>query len=293
MLAGTLSTVPERVVAVLGRGVVPADSPILPASDLGVLRGDGIFETIHVRTDGGRPYAWMLSDHLSRMARSAELMELALPSREALLDLVSQALSAWPGGVEGALRLLCTRGPEGGGPVTVFATVAPVGPGAVRARREGIRVLTASLGVPADLRTTAPWLLGGAKTTSYAVPMAAQRWAVAHGADDVLWVSSDGYALEGPTSTLIWLVEDTLWTVPAARTGILAGTTARALLDRAGELGLSAGERMVRPAELADADGAWLTSSVRGVAEIRVLDGVTRKPAALTEELSDLVGYPR
>ena len=57
--------------------------------------------------------------------------------------------------------------------------------------------------------------------------------------------------------------------MPPTTTGILAGTTARYLLDHAGELGWRAAERMITPAELADADGAWFTSSVRGVAEIR------------------------
>jgi 4-amino-4-deoxychorismate lyase len=280
-------------VAVLGRGVVSAESPILFADDLGVLRGDGIFETIHVRGGAaGRPYAWRLDEHLSRMRNSAARTDLALPAVEALTDLVSAALAGWPGDVEAALRLVCTRGRESTGQVTVFATVTAAGPKVRAARRDGIRVLTACLGVPVELRANAPWLLGGAKTLSYAVPMAAQRWALAQGADDVLWVSSDGYALEGPTSTLIWLAEGTLWTVPAERTGILAGTTARVLLDGAGQLGLAAGERMVRPEELADAEGAWLTSSVRGVAEIRMLDGVARKPAPCTDALLDLAGYP-
>ena len=57
----------NRVVAVLGRGVVPAETLVLRADDLGVLRGDGIFETMHVR--GGR--VWLLDEHLARMAASA------------------------------------------------------------------------------------------------------------------------------------------------------------------------------------------------------------------------------
>ncbi|HEY2790788.1 MAG TPA: aminotransferase IV, partial [Micromonosporaceae bacterium] len=57
----------ERRVAVLGRGLVPTDTPILRADDLGALRGDGIFETIHVRD--GR--TWQFDEHMARMARSA------------------------------------------------------------------------------------------------------------------------------------------------------------------------------------------------------------------------------
>ena len=110
---------PERVVAVLGRGVVPADLPILRADDLGALRGDGIFESAHVR--GGRP--WLLDEHLARMAVSAARLELDLPAAGQLADLAEQALDGWPAGVEGALRIVVTRGGEDGGPVTVANTV--------------------------------------------------------------------------------------------------------------------------------------------------------------------------
>jgi 4-amino-4-deoxychorismate lyase len=290
----------ERVVAVLGRGVVPADAPILLADDLGALRGDGIFETMHARD--GR--AWLVDEHLSRMARSAALMELALPPREDLVDLIDQALAHWPSSEEGALRLICTRGPEGSparasgasatrhGATTVFATISGVTASMIRSRRDGVAVLTASLGFTAGSRAAAPWLLGGAKTLSYAVNMASQRWAQSLGADDVLWVSADGFALEAPTSTLVWLDGSTLCTVPVEPTGILAGTTARWLLDHADALGWTAGERMVTAAELLRTDGAWFTSSVRGVAAIRELDG---KPMPhtpdLTGKIRDLLGY--
>src|SRR5690606_9618457 len=69
----------------------------------------------------------------------------------------------------------------------------------------------------------------------------------------------------------------TLYTVPAAQTGILAGTTARWLLERAASLGWSHGAEMIRPGELAECDGAWLTSSVRGVAAIPFRDGAPRR----------------
>ncbi|HZD99221.1 MAG TPA: aminotransferase class IV, partial [Micromonosporaceae bacterium] len=267
--------VPERLVAVLGRGLVPADTPILRADDLGALRGDGIFETLHIRQ--GRP--WMLDEHLRRMSGSAARLDLALPPAKALAELIDVLLAGWPADVEGAARLVCTRGAEAGSDVTVFATVTPIGPAVVRSRREGITVATASLGLAADARERAPWLLGGAKTISYAVNMAAQRWAQGQGVDDVLWVSADGFALEGPTSTLIWLDGTTLCTVPAETTGILAGTTARWLLERADKLGYDAEERMIAPAALAEAAGAWFASSVRGVVEIRAIDGVATAAA--------------
>lgn len=278
----------QRVVAVLGRGVVAPDAPILTADDLGVVRGDGIFETMHVRN--GLPF--LLDEHLSRMTRSAAALHLDLPDAGRLAALAGQALAAWPREQEGLLRITCTRGREDGGEPTVFATVAPVPPSVRRARREGLVVLTATLGITADLRPRAPWLLGGAKTVSYAVNMASQRWAQTQGADDVLWTSADGYCLEAPTSSLVWLAEGRLCTVPTARTGILAGTTARWLLQHADKLGYSAGEEMMSPGGLAAVEGAWLLSSVRGIAEIRTLDGIPIGVTPPTSRLRDLLGYP-
>jgi 4-amino-4-deoxychorismate lyase len=278
---------PGRVVAVLGRGLVAADQPILRADDLGALRGEGIFETMHVRAG----QAWLLDAHLDRMTRSADRLSLPLPDRTQLVELAELALSAWPA-AEGALRLSVTRGPEDGGPPTVYATVFAVTAPTRAARRDGISVLTASLGYPVHARTSAPWLLGGAKTVSYAVNMASQRWAQQQGAQDVLWISTDGYALEAPTSTLIWLDGRRLCTVPATSTGILAGITAQWLLSHADELGYEAAEQLVRPAELAGAAGVWLVSSVRGLAEIRILDHVARPACEATAKLAAVLGFP-
>jgi 4-amino-4-deoxychorismate lyase len=276
-------------VAVLGSGVVPTETPILRGDDLGVVRGDGIFETLHVRH--GEP--WLLAEHLARMARSAAAMELALPPEPALQELVGQVLGPWPAATEGALRIVCTRGREGGGGVSVFASVAAVPETHRLARRDGVSAATATLGLPARLRPETPWLLGGAKTLSYAVNMASLRWAQSRGAGDVLWVSSDGYALEAPTSNLVWRDGETLRTVPPNETGILPGITAAHLLANAGQLGLGAAEGLITPAGLAHTGGAWLTGSVRGVAAIRMLDG-TALPydPGLTARIRTLLGFP-
>ncbi|MFI7603799.1 aminotransferase class IV [Micromonospora sp. NPDC049366] len=275
-------------IAVLGRGTVPAGEPVLRGDDLGVLRGDGLFETMHLRD--GQP--WLRDEHLARLARSADAIELELPPRAVLVGLLDAVRAGWPAEVEGALRLVCTRGPEDGGPPTVYATLAEVPAVSRRARATGITVATLPLGVPADSRIALEWLPTGVKSTSYAVSTAARRWARRAGVDDVLWVSSDGYALEGPTANIVWVVGGTLCTVPAAHTGILPGTTAAWLLAHAADVGLDAAERMVSPAELHDADGVWLSSSIRGLAEITALDGRTRTRSPHTAPLQKLAGFP-
>jgi 4-amino-4-deoxychorismate lyase len=282
--ADTLRDVWDRIVVVPDSGPLPADTAVLRADDRGALSGDGVFETLHVR-DG---VPWLLDEHLERMIRSAAMLDLPLPPVGAL---VTAACQAGPVSGEAALRIVCTRGPEGG-PPTTWATLSPVPPAVLRERREGVTVTTASLGVTATGRAGLPWLLAGAKTLSYAAHHAARRWAAAQGADDLLWTSTDGYALEAPTANVVWLADGTLCTVPAAETGILRGVTAAWLLTRAPSLGWGAAERMVTPDELRDADGVWLTSSLRGLTEVRALDGVPLGPSAHTAALHEVLGHP-
>jgi len=257
----------------------PAATALLRADDAGVLHGDGVFETLHLRPDG----PWLLGAHLSRMGASAAQLDLPLPDAELLGTLAHRAAAAWPEPA-GALRLVCTRGPVGG-PPTVYATAGPVPAAALRERRDGIRLVTA------EIPGRSPWSLSQAKTLSYAENLAARRWALSRGADDVLWVSAEGYALEAPTASLVWLSRDTLCTVPPQRAGILLGLTAAALLGEAKKLGLRAAHRMITPDELADADAIWLTSSLRGLAEATSLDGKPRTPSEWTPRLLAQLGF--
>ncbi|TDC59764.1 aminotransferase IV [Micromonospora sp. KC207] len=275
-------------VAVLGRGVVPAGEPVLRGDDLGTVQGDGLFETMHVR--GGLP--WLRDEHLARLARGAARIGLPLPPVGVLVDLLATVCAGWPVEAEGALRLVCTRGPEGSGSPSVYATLAEVPAAARRARRTGIAVATLPLGVAATARPALGWLPVGVKSTSYAVSTAARRWAAEHGVDDVLWVSTDGYALEGPTANVVWLAGHTVCTVPAT-TGILPGVTAAWLLDHATDLGLTAEERMVTPVELRAADGVWFTSSLRGLAPVHTLDGARLAHSAHTDAAQALLAHPR
>jgi len=276
-----------RVLALMGTGLVDPDAPILTADDLGVLRGDGIFETLLVR--GGQP--WLPDEHLERLTRSAARLQLDLPPIGAWHDLMRLALSAWDPQREGALKLVCTRGRDITGRPTAYGYLTEVGPQTLHQREHGITAVTATLGVSSAVRAESPWLLGGVKTLSYAVNMAAGRQARSQGADEMIWTSTDGQVLEAPTATVVWAAGDVLATVPV-ETGILAGTTVGRLLAGAASQGLRAEVRPATVADLHAADGLWLVSSVRTAAAVRMLDGQPRGDGGLTGRVVAALGLP-
>ncbi|HEV7211938.1 MAG TPA: aminotransferase class IV [Blastococcus sp.] len=277
----------QRIVAVWRDGAavrVPSDQPAVTAFDLGLVRGDGVFESVAV-TDGGTPH---LAAHLARLARSATLLELTDPGEATWRALGEAVLAAWPASDEGVIRLLLTRGLGEGLPPTAVAILAPVPAEVVRQRTDGLAIITLGLGVPAGFRAEAPWLLGGAKTLSYAVNMAAQRHAHTLGADDVVFTSLEGQLLEGPTSTVVWAAGGVLHT-PPLETGILAGTTSARLFARAAEAGRPTSFTAGTVADLHDADAVWLLSGVRGAAVVHTVDGVARGDSALSEGVRALL----
>lgn len=282
-----------KVLAVLGKGVVDPDTPVIRADDAGITRGDGCFEGIRVLTDrNGVARPEKLDRHLARMARSSAALGIAFDP-DAWRDLVAQACRAWTEPGEAAMKLVLTRGtadqpeqPSG------FATVSTLAPEILRQRADGLRLIALDRGYPADAFADAPWLLGGVKTLSYAINMAAQREAEQRGADDVVFVSSDGYVLEAPTGSVVWASGRTLSTTPLGATGILAGTTQQLLFERAAELGWQTRDALATLDDLHAADAVWIISSVRGPAEVVELAGRPRpRRPDLDGEITKLCGF--
>ena len=262
-----------QLVAVLGRGVVDPEVPVLYADDAGLTRGDGCFDTCRVLHDGSAR-ALHLEPHLARFAHSAQLLGLPAPDLQAWRDLVTTALAEWTEPGEASLKLILTRGPaHRPGTPTGLLLLTSVDSEAQLEARLGLRVVTLSRGYRSDVFATAPWLLGGAKTLSYGVNVAAKREATARGADDVLFVSTDGYLLEGPTSGLVVASGQRLLSVPTGATGVLESVTVATILTAASEAGWATGAELLRPADLLSCRGAWLVSTVRGVCPVIELDG--------------------
>jgi branched-chain amino acid aminotransferase len=223
--------------------IMPTSEARIPASDDGLLRGDGVFEVI--RLYAGRPFA--LSEHLDRLERSAAAIELPV-EREPLETEISALLAEF-GEHEGQLRLVITRG---GRRLAATENLPPMGD-------------TVSL---ASVTYSPTVILTGVKSLSYAANMQATRLAKAQGADEAVLVTPDGIVLEPPTSTIFWTSDDGTLCTPSLEAGILASITRNRILD---ELDVTEGEFSVD--DLHGAREAFLASTVREVQPVSAIDG--------------------
>ena len=213
--------------AVTGRGLVDPVEPVIRADDEGLLRGRAAFETLKVY--GGRPFR--LEAHLDRLTASAASIGLPAVERRRLQLLVGLVLPQ-PASGAASLRLVWTAGPARGAP-SALALLSDI-PDWIEPVRERGASAVSLLGV----RASAPWLLPGVKSTSYAVNMAAEAEARRRGVDEALFVDGDGIVLEGTVTNVWWRVGATLFT-PALDLGILAGVTRATLVELAPECGFS------------------------------------------------------
>ena len=247
--------------AVSGRGAVDVEEPVVRADDEAVLRGRAAFETLRVYD--GVPFR--LESHLVRLAHSCERIGIEPPDVEEVRGLASLAL-ADAGEANASLRIYRTAGREQAASPGLFVLVNSLPPQLEDLRRRGIK-LVSLLGVRAE----APWLLGGVKSTSYAVNMAAEAEARARGADDAVFVTDDELVLEGPVTNVWWRRGRTLFT-PSLDLGILAGVTRETLLELAPANGYDVREGRFPLAELRGAEEAFTSSSVRELLPVVELD---------------------
>ena len=259
-----------RVLVFLDGTPADPDTAQIKVDDLGLLRGDGVFETILVAD--GKPRE--LRPHLERLARSAAMLDLPEPDLGAWERVVSLVLERWAGGPEMVLKLVYTRGSDRDPDAvpTGFALASEVPSSILRARAEGVAVITLDRGFSPDVAERAPWLLLGAKPLSYAMNMAAVREAGRRGAEDVIFTATDGSIFEGPTSTVVLARGRTLYTTPPG-IGILPGTTQAALFRGAEKAGWAVKVEPLTVRDLVAGDGVFLASSVRKLARVHTLDG--------------------
>lgn len=250
---------PEALAWTNGTIVLARDATV-PLTDDGVLRGDGVFETMLVRN--GLIHA--LPQHHRRLMRSAATLDVAVPD---VITPMTQLLDAW-GPHDGIAKIVVLRG----GTLRLIVSPPAPWPG------------TLSLDVQ-DMPWGGP--LAGAKTLSYALNQFSVRLAQARGCDDALIVH-DNQVRELAHGSIVLVEDGVLISPDPATADILDSVT----------LGVLASVRTVRfePVEqqrLATADELFVLSATRlavGVSRLLFADGQIRTfdaPGPLTRDANE------
>lgn len=256
--------------------LLPAAGPHLSVFDRGFQLGDGIFETLRAR--GGR--VTELPEHLARLGRSAAGLDIELPAganagiEAGILELLAAEGLDGPT-ADASIRITVSRGiflgrgllpPTRGIPPTIAIQAWPVALPPAGHLRDGLHLVASAV------RRDPENPLATLKTTSRADYVHARLEARRAGADDALFLTIDGHLSEATSANLFLLRGDELAT-PDLACAILPGTTRSWILAWAGRVGLRPVEGWLTTRELAEADEAFLCSSVAGILPVTQFEG--------------------
>jgi branched-chain amino acid aminotransferase len=248
------------MLAILDGVVMDAAQAAIPVTDEGLLRGDGVFEVVHLYE--GHPFA--LDEHLDRLGRSAAAIRLPIDLDALCSDVAAILAEAEP--ADGALRLLVTRG------------------GRRIALLEPLKKLPDTISL-ATITYAPTRVLDGVKSLSYAANMLASRLAREAGADEALLVTPHGRVLEGPTTSFVYVLGGRLYTPPLSDR-ILDSITRRVLFAVT-----DVEERVTTLDDLRALDEAFLASSIREVHPVHAIDGapIEGAPGPVTADVAGRV----
>ncbi len=239
---------------------VDSTKATIPANDLAILRGYGIFDFL--RTYGGVPF--QLGAHLRRLQKSAELLELNCPwDIEELMTIVMETLNrnAYE---ESHIRIIVTGGdspdnflPQGKSRLMVMVTPTPdINPAHYT---DGAEVVTMEI----------ERYIPGAKSLNYIPGIIARRKALRINPKSIETIYRvDGNVIEG-TTTNTFIVKDGVWATPGDKLlpGITRAETIK-LLENYTTLEI----RDITLDEYKSADEVIITSSTKDIMPVVKVD---------------------
>jgi branched-chain amino acid aminotransferase len=250
--------------------LLPAGEATVSALDRGLTYGLGLYETIKL-ADGVPVF---FDEHCGRLETGLAGLELEAPWDRPALAAHIAALTGATGATGGGCRLVASAGPPWGEPSILIHTLQRV------YAREPLSVIAHR-----DLRAS-----GEFKSVSFVASHRAQRAAARAGADDALFVDTEGRIHEAATANVFVALHGVLSTSPLDGS-ILPGVVRRKVEELARADGIEVVERYTFVDDLTTDHTVILTSSVRGLAVVGSVDDRTVGcDSELVERLRRLVG---
>jgi branched-chain amino acid aminotransferase len=196
------------------------EQALISVFDRSFLYGDGLFETM--RVVNGKPFRW--AAHVERLRGGAEFLNIQLPYKAAMLHESAEQLIVRNKLPESLLRLTISRGvgprgysPKGAEQPSVVMSLYPA-PSLQSEMMPRWRLATASVRLPANEP------LAQFKTCNKLAQILAKSQAEEAGAEEALLLNTDGCVVEGASSNLFWIEDQTICT-PRGGRGRLAGVS--------------------------------------------------------------------
>lgn len=249
----------------------PLAEAVVSVEDRGFQFGDGVYEVI--RTYRGRPFA--IDEHLSRLERSAQALQLSLGYTKARwIALIEEGLrrSSLP---ETKIYLQITRGqaprdhpfPAELSPTTVL-TFRELHPLDLSVRQAGVQAILLE-----DIR----WGRCDIKSVNLLANVLARQRAKEAGVFEAILLR-DGAVTEGSVSNVMVVQNGTILTAPEGPR-ILSGVTRAKVLELAKKEGIPVVETVVRREDLLGASEVFLTGTTVEVLPVVRVDGQAIGPA--------------
>jgi D-alanine transaminase len=250
--------------AYLNGEILPIDKAQVPIEDRGYQFGDAVYEFI--ASYNGRLF--YLEEHLDRLDRSLNGLFFPSVSREAIrkavLTLFEKAEIQRAGIYIQISRGVSPRNhafPDGVRPQVVM-TIREVEEKPPELRKNGATAITLE-----DFR----WGRCDLKTVQLLPNVLAKQKALAAGAFDAIFVSSEGVVREATSSNICIVADGTVITHPLTPQ-ILPGITRMVVIDLCRELDIPVSERFFKTDALYGAEESFLTGTVTEVLPIVTID---------------------
>lgn len=250
---------------------------LIPAGDRGLAYGDGLFETIAVRS--GHPVLWQ--GHMDRLSRGCEHLGIGVPPQEVLLREVKTVAAGLANCV---VKIIVTRGSGGRGYAPAENAVPcrvvsahPWPDGVSEENRLGVD------GILCETRLALQPQLRGIKHLNRLEQVLAARELRPHPGKHGIMLNTEGYLITAISANLFAVNDGLLLTPRMDRCGVHGVLRERLLREQSARCE----RRRITLDLLREADEVFLCSSVRGFVPLRSLEDMHWDIGPVTRELQD------
>ena len=255
---------------------------VLPVCDRGLLYGDGVFETLAVKS--GRPLelAW----HLERLAHGCRRLAIPLPPEELLQHEIDQLCA---GQTRAILKIIITRGTGTRGylaprtpEITRVLCLSPWSEVPARFYREGVSVRCCQQRLCDN-----PALAGIKHLNRLEQVLARNEWHYLEVAEGLM-CDYAGNVVEATASNIFIVNAGILQTPDLAKAGV-EGVMRRRILQLAKDQGIESQILPIPLQTLEDADEIFLCNSLIGIWPVRELENMHFAVGPITRRLLDAI----